>query len=437
MASIRSALLSIKSRPHEQLERHLPASAIEEVCHSLGHRWRKRVLGPATSVHLMLLQLLAGVALGGLRHLSGLAVSAQAIARARTRLPLELFIELVAKLLRPPATAQAPSLWKGLRLWVADAMSFLTPDTPELAARYGRAQNQRGVSDGYPVPKLLCLLEHATGMIAKAIALPHCRQEQTCLTRLFSLLGAGDLLLGDRGLVGFAQLALLKARGAAGLMQLPSNKRVAGRGKGRRRRVAKLGRQDLLLRWYKGDERGRPRWMSKARWRGLPDSLELRQVAFRIKRKGHRDHWAWVITTLTDPRLYPSEQIAELYGRRWQVEVCFRDLKNTLGLKRLSSRSEDGLRKELLAFILLYNLVRKVMAEAAAAQGVEADRISFTDATRWLLYSQPGTPLPRLLVNGRRTRPTQPRAVKHGGRRFPKLKHPRQTLQQPAAKVRI
>lgn len=435
MASINSALLRIKSRPHELFEAHLPASRIEAACHALGHRWRNRVLGPAITVHLMLLQLLSGVALSGLRHVAGLAVSAQAINKARARLPLGLFIELVAGLFRPPG--QAAALWKGLRLWVADGMSFLTPDTPELAARYGRARNQRGAGNGYPVPKLLCLLEHATGMIAKAIALPHCRQEQTCLSRLFSLLGAGDLLLADRGLVGFAQLALLAARGAAGLMQLPRNKRVEGRGKGKRRRVAKLGRQDLLVRWDKGQLRDRPRWMSRGRWRGLPDSLTLRQVAFRIQRKGHRDHWAWVITTLTDPKLYPAHEIAELYGRRWQVEVCFRDLKKTLGLRKLSSKTQDALRKELLSFILLYNLVRKVMAEAAAGQGVEADRISFTDATRWLLYSGPGTPLPRLLVNKQRARPTEPRAVKHGGRRFPKLKHPRRTLQQPAAEVTI
>lgn len=286
MASIGLALLGIKSR----LDEHLPKDEIERACRSLGHVWRRRVLDPATTVHLMLLQLLAGVGLCGLRHVSKLAVSAQAVAQARARLPVQLWTELLSRLdpRRDAAPASTSTLWKGLRAWIADGMSFLVPDTPELAGRYGRAMNQRGPSRGYPVPRLLCLLDRASGMIAKALPLPCGRQEHTCLSRLLSLLSAGDPLLGDRGLVSFAHLALLAGNGAAGLFRLPKDKALRRRAGGKQRRVRRLGKQDWLVQWHRT---GRPAWMSARRWKQLPQSLVLRQVSFRIRRKGRRDRW--------------------------------------------------------------------------------------------------------------------------------------------------
>ncbi|HZN64457.1 MAG TPA: transposase [Tepidisphaeraceae bacterium] len=73
----------------------------------------------------------------------------------------------------------------------------------------------------------------------------------------------------------------------------------------------------------------------------------LRQVNVRTRRPGFRDQWPRVVTTLTDPAAYPAGEVAALFGRRWQVEVYFRDLKRTLGMHRLRSRTAAGVRKEL------------------------------------------------------------------------------------------
>ncbi|MBM9515363.1 transposase, partial [Desulfogranum marinum] len=40
----------------------------------------------------------------------------------------------------------------------------------------------------------------------------------------------------------------------------------------------------------------------------------------------------FIITTLLDPIKYPSEEIAELYLKRWDVELFFRDIKTTMGM---------------------------------------------------------------------------------------------------------
>jgi hypothetical protein len=432
MASIGSALAVIKS----QLSEQVPDSEVLDICRQVGHTWRERVLGPRSTIHLMLLQLLAGVALIRLHHVAKLKASAAALCKAKKRLPLQVLMQLVARVGGRAATNTLP-LWKDRhRVVVADGTTFTTEDTPELARTYGKARNQRRTRPGYPMPKLLALMDLATGMIHKVIGLPHARHELMVLSRMFAMLKPGDLLLGDRGMVSFAHVALMLQAGLHCCLRLPRYMVVCGRGKGLRRRKARLSRQDLLVSWDR-PVRHTLSWLSYRRWSQLPATLTLRQISYRLHRPGFRTQWAWVLTTLTCPQDYAAQEIVELYGRRWQIEVYFRDLKQGLRMGKLSARSVDGVRKEILAFVLLYNLVRLVMAKAAERQGVAADRIGFRDALTWLLWSEVGDPLPTLQVNPKRKRATEPRARKHGGYHFPVLKQPRQASRKPAAQALI
>ena len=329
----------------QHLEQCLPNDFIFKTCRDVGHVWRKRQLDPACTVHLFLLQLLAGVALCGLRHAAGVAVTAQAICAAKMRLPLKLFARLVEQSL--PKDFSAAATYKGLKTHLVDGMSFLVNDTAELARKYGKSSNQRGTSRGYPTPKLLTLMEAGAGYVGRAIILPYARQEFTCLARLFKSIGPSSLLLGDRGLVSFTHLALMMARGIHGCFRLPRGKVVRGRGKGSRRSTKRLGRQDMLVTWTACQ---RPKWMSKKRWATVSgQTLKLRQIAFRVCRKGFRTHWAWIITTLLDPKEYPAQELIGLYSDRWQIEVYFRDLKCTLNMGKISARTVKGVQKEVLS----------------------------------------------------------------------------------------
>jgi len=427
MATVSIALRQVKARLREI---HSDQD-IFDVCQRVGHRWRKRVLDPAVTVQLFLLQLLAKVAMQGLRHVANVSVTAQAICKAKQRLPLQVLMELVAH--SAPQGPVRPT-WKDLAVYLVDGMSFMTPDTPELEKQYGKAKNQRGTSFGYPTPKLLALMDFG-GVIHKVIALPWARQEFTCLSRLFGAVARGALLLGDRGLVSFAHLALLLRAGRHGCFRLPKWQVTFGRGKASRRKIRSLGKQDMLVSWkaYR-----RPAWISKKRWQTLANEvLTLRQIAFRVCRKGFRTQWAWIVTTLLDSEKYPAQELIELYSQRWQVEVYFRDLKRTLGIAMISAQTVMGVRKEILAFVLLYNLVRRVMQQAATAQGVSEDRVSFIDALRWLLWSSPGDSIPRLIVNAHRVRPSPPRRLKNARRRFLQLNDIRAALTKPAYVVRL
>lgn len=430
MASISGALLRIKG----QLAQFVPEQQVAQTLQALGYRWRKRALTPALTVQLLLLQLLANVALGGLRRLADLTVTSQAISKAYRRLPLALWYKLVEAFAGNACTPKERLVFGRHRLILADAMSFLVPDTPELSRRYGKAKNGRGTSLSYPVPKLVALVDGATGLILKVIALPWHRQERACLVRLFQSLIPGDLVLGDRGLTGFVQFALLLQKQLHALMRLPRNQAVRGKGKTHHRLKRRLGRQDLLVQWIKDR---RPAWISALRFEQVQGTLCLRQIAFRIVRPGYRTHWAWLITTLTDPVDYPAQELVTLYGKRWQVEVYFRDLKQTLNFKKLSARSIQGIRKQILGMVIIYNMIRSLMQEAAVRQAVAPDRISFKDAVHWLLWAPASAALPRLVVRKKRIRATQPRRIKTCRKRFPHLASPRNKYLLPPSRVCI
>ena len=427
MINVSRSLQHIK----ERLSDHAVPEQIEQVCRECGYRWRDRVLNPVLTVHLFLLQLLANVAMERLRRVAEVAITSQAICKAKMRLPLKVLMEL----LRRSVPGSPQSLWKGLEVYLADGTCFKTPDTPALSRRYGKSRNQRGASYGYPTPKLLALMDLTGGYIRRAICLPAWRQEYTCLSRLFRAIPAYGLLLGDRGLVSFTHLAMLIQSGIQGCFRLPRGQVVHGRGKGSRRLIKRQGKQDYLVRWT---ATRRPKWLSVTRWLKLAEvELTLRQISFRVCRKGFRTNWAWIITTLLDPQQYPAEELAALYSKRWQIEVYFRSLKRTLGMSMVRARTIEGVRKEMLTFVLLYNLIRRAMSQAAIQQGVSADRISFIDAMDWLLWASPGAPVSKLKVNPVRHRRAPARKLKEARHRYSQLHGTRAATSKPACCVKL
>ena len=112
----------------------------------------------------------------------------------------------------------------------------------------------------------------------------------------------------------------------------------------------------------------------------VPAAITVRIIHVRIQQKGFRTQELWISTTLLDTIAYPAEQIAALYLRRWDMELCFRDLKTTMGMEELRCRSPALVQKELLAFLVAHNFIRCLIAQAASAYQVCRTRISFKGA---------------------------------------------------------
>src|SRR5262249_2134853 len=155
-----------------------------------------------------------------------------------------------------------------------------------------------------------------------------------------------------------------------------------------------------------------------------PDELAVRELRYRVGAPGFRTRSVVLVTTLLDAEAYPASALAELYLCRWRIEGDPKHLKITMNMDVLRCETVEGVLKELAVFALACNLVRSGMAESAAAQGVEADRISFVDAVRWLSGEGDGERA-TWHVNPRRPGRFEPRVVKRRPKRYRLMTRPR------------
>jgi hypothetical protein len=414
-------------RIKDDVRRYLPDEVVYAACRNANHVWRTRLIDPVATLHLFILQVLCfNTSITGVLRLAKSSVSAAAYCKARMRLPLAAVQQLLrssATAMREQADATKQLLWFGLRTLLVDGSSTIAPDTPELQKAFGQHKSQKP-GCGFPMPKILGIFDAATGLIIEALAFPVCAHEMGKVSQLHPLLRANDLLVADRGFCSYVHLALLQARNVYALFRMhqkqvvnfrPHRKANKRKGKDNGRPTSKwikrLGKHDQLVDWAKPKGRG-PKWMTPEAYAAMPETLRVRELRYELAKKGQRTHSVTIATTLLDPVLYPKEEIARLYGVRWQVETHFGELKTTLKMRRIRCETEDGVRKELAVYCLVYNLVHSVMLAAAQRQGVSPDRISFIDTVRWLLSAEPGEPLPELLVNPSRPDRHQLRVVK-------------------------
>ena len=420
----------------------LSPETIMKVCGYLGHKCRERILDPAATVHVFLLQILHGnTACTALARLAGIPFSAAAYCYARKRLPLALFEELLQRVcdaLYPEI--QESARWRGHRTWMLDGSSFSMPDTPDLQAHFGQPSGQ-AKGCGFPVAHMLALFHAGTGLLLRVLASPLRTHDLRYTATMHPELDEGDILLADRGFASFAHLALLFLRKMHAVFRCHqqqivnfrvgrkhTSQRRPKKGLPRSRYVKRLGRQDQLVEYTKPKQQ--PKWMDDTTFATLPETLLVRELRFLTPQRGHRTRVITLVTTLLDPIAYPAAELAKLYLSRWQIEVNFRHLKTTMGMEVLHCQSVEGVLKEMYMFALAYNPVRLVMLEASRRQRVPLERISFIDALRWLRDAGPDTRLTPLVVNPERPDRLEPRVLKRRMKAYDLMKKPRGVLRK-------
>ena len=141
------------------------------------------------------------------------------------------------------------------------------------------------------------------------------------------------------------------------------------------RKGKRLGKNDRLFTWLKPLQK--PRWLPQSWWKKIPDQLTVRVIRFKLCSPGYRPESVTLVTTLLDAQKYPAQDIAQLYARRWKIELWFRDLKTSMGMEVLRCKSPGMLHKELEMFFIAYNLIRCLIVQAGAINDVALDRMSF------------------------------------------------------------
>lgn len=80
---------------------------------------------------------------------------------------------------------------------------------------------------------------------------------------------------------------------------------------------------------------------------------------------------------------FPGGEMVGLYSHRWEIELGYREIKQTMQLSRLTLRSKkpELVEQELWGVLLAYNLVRNQMIKMAGAQkGYWPNQLSFSES---------------------------------------------------------
>lgn len=361
--------------------------------------------------------------------LSSQSVRTGGYCRARQRLPLSMVQALTRHSGRQLCQRALDGWrWRGRSVKLLDGTGISMPDTAENQAVFPQPASQ-AVGVGFPLARLCTLIDLASGAVLEAATGAHrgVGHSELDLSRtLLSALGAGDVLLADALYASYWMIVELTAAGVDVVLQQHGARRTDFR------RGQPLGLRDHVVRWRKPAHV--PAWMSRAQYRAVPEELTLREVEV-----GGRV----LVTTLTDHRAVAKGQLGALYQRRWQVELDLRCIKTTLGMEVLRCQTPAMVEKELWVYLLAYNLIRLLMAQAAAAHGTVPRALSFKHAvqlwsefnSRTLCHPATGclTLLLRLVAQqpaGHRPGRIEPRARKRRPKSFPWLKVPRHIAQR-------
>jgi Transposase DDE domain len=360
----------------------LTEASIRDVLAEHGVVYRDRVFGPATTIWGFLSQVLsddhrcrdAVARIIAHRATSGARVcspntASYCTARGRRRTAvLRTLATRTAQQLQ--AAAAREWSWNGRRVFIADGSHVSMPDTPENQARYPQPSAQQpGI--GFPLARVAVLLSLATGACHDLAVAPYAGKgtgETTLLRAMYDALQPGDVVLADALFDNYFLACELRDRGID-LVARAQHQRVGTR-------TVRSGPGGQVLVWQRPNK---PHGMRGQQYRTYPHSLVMRQVSVDARDRNNRAERFQVITTILDASV-DGGQIGGLYERRWGGEVDIRSLKSTMRMDVLRCRTPEMVHKEIWAHVPAYNLLRTVMAVAAAAAGIQPRAVSFKAA---------------------------------------------------------
>ena len=369
---------------------------------------------------------------GGMRECS---THTGAYCRARQRLPAEMVSALVRQSGQLMAgTAPDAWHWQGRPVRLVDGTTVSMPDTPANQAAYPQSRSQKpGL--GNPLCRMAGIVCLGSGVLLDA-AVGRYRgkgsDEQSLLRSMLDVLECGDILLGDAYYATYFLLCDLQHRGVDGVFeQYGARKRSTDFRRGKR-----LGQRDHLIELSK--PKRKPDWMAQADYDQAPDTLKVRELHTGGK---------ILVTTLLCAKITPKPALKDLYQSRWHVELDLRNIKATLGLGVLSCKTPAMAEKEIWVYLLAYNLIRLIMAQAAIHTKRLPRELSFKHSLQlWLAWGRQGTAFGHdadvsiLLVLiaqqrvGKRPGRIEPRALKRRPKPYPLLNKPRQLAREEVMK---
>ena len=280
--------------------------------------------------------------------------------QGRQRLGEEPLAQLFKQLTRAwfaPHAATRPEL-HGLALLAVDGVVWSAPDTPENRLALGSCANQHR-EGSWPQVRAVCLMDTHSHELLDTQLGAMTQGELTLATHL--QVPDQSLTVFDRAYFSAAFLLDWQTQGNARhwLMRAKDNLR-----------------HEVLSTHAPGDFNIR-----------MPISLRARQLrpelplwwSARLIEVELGGCIRRFITSLEDAKRYPAHVLAQLYRQRWEIELGFREIKQSLQAGEFVLRSKQPalVRQEIWGILIAYTLLRRQMRLMAQRLKVSPLRMGF------------------------------------------------------------
>jgi hypothetical protein len=365
-----------------------------------------------------------------------ISTNTSAYCQARSRLEQTYLDEINLHVCREIQGRIEPEhLWFGRHVKVVDGTTLSMPDTHANQALYPQPSGQKK-GCGFPVMKWVATFSLVTGALLDSRRSNLNVHERHLWHAMWDDYEPGDVVLADCGFCSMADYYLLSEKRVDSVMRLhQARKKDVGI-------IKELATNDWLVQWQKQKKKDAPKWVTQEQWDRIPESITVRYVTTTIEHPGFRTKTVTLATTLLDNKKFPAEALADIYRKRWLVELFLRNIKTTMRMDILHCQTPGLIHKEFTVFSISYNLIRSLIWEASLKRGINPYRISFRGAMATIRQWLPILPsieaecekekfieaLLKILAKDTvpiRERKRQPRAIKRRPKNFQLLTKPR------------
>lgn len=291
------------------------------------------------------------------RHQLGkdlISTNTSAYCRARKRMSLEWIKAVHRRVIAKNVKASG-------RVLIVDGTSVQLPDTAANQDAYPQSGEQKP-GCGTPIVQLIGLFEADSGMLVEVEDSPWSVHENALFQGLMlENIQRGDVLIADRAYCSFYNFHNIQSAGADTVMRLHQARKA----------VFEPGSNEVIAQWKRPTPQARPDYIDEEKWRQLPEHLTVRYIRYRMEQKGFRTREVILATTRMEA---PAKELIELYHKRWQIELTFRDVKTTMGMEWIAAKSPELALKQVWMFVIAHNLIRYLINQARSAG---ANKLSF------------------------------------------------------------
>ncbi|EWH08064.1 transposase-like protein, partial [Catenovulum agarivorans DS-2] len=303
-------------------------------------------------------------------------VAPSALVQGRQRLGYEAVQHTFKLLAQKTFSSQPFEQWCGLNLLAVDGVSFRTHDNEENREAFGSDSNQYGELS-YPQIRMCSLMEVSSHLLLDCNFDSRRVGEMSLAQRLLPSVPDNSLTLFDRGYYSLGLLYQWQNQGDNTHWMLPARKDLQYRVE------HSISENDEIVTLFTSPQ-------AKKKHKELPSAISARLTTYKVDGKSYR-----VLSSLIDPIRFPYDELTEVYTKRWEIELGFREIKQGLNHCKhtLRSKKPDMVRQELWGLLLAYNLIRIIMLDATKDEELLPIQLSFSQCMRQVVAFFMFTPI--------------------------------------------